>query len=312
MLFREAIFWVVLCYGIIRVRRKGGCLFPIKCNPAHHTCLSHHFPLFLTFLSSGKEQVKGSTAPLDWDWEEIFYRVLEQNCEQRANFCLSKTWALLVTIWCASLHCQPSQVGGGAGLLFGVPSLLLLSHPHLHPPHRGKTLVMEEQCRGRARCSAFPKLGRGGDISGASISPAQGNGCHTPSLPCAYCTGKPSTQTRSQECLISLVLALAGLSMPSHPCTVIAGAFIPGCTAPSWGFAPWACGKCQAVALCSCSWKIVHNSAYFSCKTFWVCWYSCRSVDVLHPASMSLQGPHVMWDFGLGNLLQEWDLNWRN
>lgn len=52
---------IVLCYGVIRVKRKKGCMFPTKINSAHQTHLSR-FPL--TLLFTDKEQTEGSVVTL--------------------------------------------------------------------------------------------------------------------------------------------------------------------------------------------------------------------------------------------------------
>lgn len=52
---------IVLCYGVIRMNRKDGCVFPTKINLAHQTHLSRFPP---TLLSTGKERTEGSVTPL--------------------------------------------------------------------------------------------------------------------------------------------------------------------------------------------------------------------------------------------------------
>lgn len=81
----------------------------------------------------------------------------------------------------------------------------------------------EEQCRG-GEPGLLPSQNWGEgerSLDLPSVSTKQDKGCQILSLPCAYCTGKQTTETRARECLISLVLALGSLGMPSHPSTAL-------------------------------------------------------------------------------------------
>lgn len=277
----------------------------------HTTFISHHFPLS-NIPFHPQDQGKGSTVPLGWGWEGIL-GVFRAGLRAESKFLSFQNLGIIGdNLMCSSL--LPAQlcrehcfwwlvVNVLVGLLCGVPSLLFPSLPHLHPlqtPHRGKTSVMARKNSAEAETQLFclPKTGVRGRALWTFLlfQPHKTKAAKYTACPVFTAQGSKPPKGGLKNVSLALFWPLVALACPHTPA-------LPCCDC--WSFYPWMhssqlrlCTLGVWLQHCAHSWKTVHNCTYFSCKTFWVCWYFCRSVDVLLLSGMSLQGPHVVWDLG--------------
>lgn len=123
------------------------------------------------------------------------------------------------------------------GLLFGVPSILLLSLPHLHPlqqPPRGKTLVMarKNSAKGESQVFCLPRTGvRGRRLwTFLLFQPCKTKAAKYSACPVLTAQGnKPPKRGlgNASLALFWLLVASACPHTPAQPCC--------GC----WSFYPW-------------------------------------------------------------------------